>query len=245
MRREEKIFYYLGTVFFILVVLFVQATSIKAEPYGANNVTPINSTRYISTTTPKIAYAEAGNVTQLEINATSITRSWQGFYGNISGELTLADTQGNVFYNWNLTGASGEVYASRTNTVSWSTINCSNDTHIDLEQAYLGQSIVDPDSVNNTYYSTAHPTFLVGTRNMSLCRSTQAFDSTGGAGTGFWQVLLSDTNNQTVYTTMIDAVTQLGFDTRPWDFQLLVGENGQPGPNATAVTPYYIYVELA
>jgi hypothetical protein len=96
--------------------------------------------------------------------------------------------------------------------------------------------------VSNTYTLTSHPDFLVGSRNMTSCASTHAYDSTGDQGTGFWQVLLKDSSDYIVYSTIIDDSVQSGFNNRPWHFELLVGENGKAGNEAT--TPYYFYVEL-
>jgi hypothetical protein len=140
-----------------------------------------------------------------------------------------------------MSSPSGEVYASRSNAVTWANINCSNATTIATETSALGQSGADPDSVANTFTDTLHPWFLVGSRNMTGCYSTQAYNNVSAKGTGFWQVLLND-NTNTVYTTVLDAAPETGFNNQPWDFQLLVGENGKPGQEA--VTPYYFYVEL-
>jgi hypothetical protein len=186
--------------------------------------------------------AEAGNVTELMINGTAVTTSWQGFYGNVSGTLILGDADGNKFYEWgNMTSPSGEVYASRSNSVTWASVNCSDAAAVSTEETALGQAASDPDSVTNTFTVTNHPSFFVGSTNVSGCYSTQAYNSSGEKGTGFWQVLLGD-GVDTVYTTILDESPQTGFNGNPWDFQLLVGENGKPGNETT--TPYYFYVEL-
>ena len=45
-------------------------------------------------------FAQAGNVTQLDLSGKQVTSHWAGFYGNVSGSMTLEDSTGNVFYNW-------------------------------------------------------------------------------------------------------------------------------------------------
>jgi len=213
----------------------------SAQPFGADGVTWVNSSRYNTSGTPQQLGAQAGNVTQVTINGTAVTTSWQGFYGNITGNIILADAQGNNFYDWNISSPSGEVYASRSSTVTWATINCSTTANITTEEAALGQAATDPDSVTNTFAATNHPSFLVGSRNMTGCKTTKAYATGGVQGTGYWQILLND-NANTVYTTVLDETPESGFNDLVWDFQLLVGENGKPGNEAA--TQYYFYVEL-
>lgn len=226
----------------LIIVSVLSAYFVSAQPMGVEEISVGASQRYNDTTTPTAVFAQAGNVTELSINATAVTKSWQGYYGNVTGTIILADSSGNNFYNWNVSTPSGEVYASRVNNVQWTGISCANAGNVSAEETYLGQSATDPDSVSNTFAVTTHPAFNVGTTSISSCPSTQAFDSTGGPGTGFWQVLLADTSNNIVYTTIIDNVIANGFNNLPWHFQLLVGENGKVGNEAP--TPYYFYVEL-
>jgi hypothetical protein len=230
-------------VFLFLLIGLMSLYAAEGVPYGAVNVTQQNSSRFVvNQSSSAVLYAQAGNVTQIRINGTSITTSWQGFYGNITGKIMLADAQGSNFYDWNLSNPSGEVYASRSNAVTWTSINCSNATALAAEETALGQNATDPDSVSRTFTSVLHPAFDVGAINVHNCSSTQAYNATAGKGSGFWQVLLSD-NTNTVYTTVLDKTPQKGFNNLSWDFQLLVGENGKPGNESTA-TPYYFYVEL-
>ncbi len=75
-----------------------------------------------------IAYA--GNLTELTINTQQVTKNWQGFYGNITGEIVLDDTLNMSMYVWDLVDPVGEVYASRNNSLNWTggNIICVNDT---------------------------------------------------------------------------------------------------------------------
>jgi hypothetical protein len=229
------------SVFLLLLVGLFSLYAVSAQPYGGNVTAGASSRFNESGFAPTIAYAQAGNVTQLSINGTAITTSWQGFYGNVTGTLILGDANGDQFYTWgNMSSPSGEVYASRSNSVTWATINCSTAANITVEETYLGQAAADPDSVTNTYTLTTHPDFFVGSANVSGCYSTKANNATGEQGTGFWQVLLND-ETSTVYTTILDNTPETGFNNLPWDFQLLVGENGK---NNEVATPYYFYVEL-
>lgn len=233
----------LDRIFLVLAIVTVLSSFYaSAQPFGVTDISEGASSRYSSSATPTQVNAQAGNVTELSINATAVTTSWQGYYGNITGNIILADASGNNFYNWSITQPSGEVYASRNDSITWTGINCSQAADVATEEAYLGQQATDPDSVSNTFVLTTHPAFFVGAKNMTGCYSTHAYDSTGGQGTGFWQVLLTDTQGYTVYTSVIDSSVQTGFNNRPWQFELLVGENGKVGNEG--ITPYYFYVEL-
>jgi len=70
--------------------------------------------------------ALAGNITELTIFAYSTTQSWQGYMGNISGVVQLADASDNVLYNWSLASPEGEIYASVNGSITWANIQCFN-----------------------------------------------------------------------------------------------------------------------
>ncbi|MBN1503292.1 hypothetical protein JW930_07170 [Candidatus Woesearchaeota archaeon] len=218
------------------VVLLLSVLAVIADPLGTD-LTYVNSSRRTAQS-PQTQDAQAGNVTRLDINQTKITDVWQGFYGNISGSITLDDAGNHTFYDWSMTAITGEVYATRETVADWATINCSNSTYMDNEHSGLGITGTWADSINNTYTSTSHDAFSVGNRPMASCPSTQAYDSTGAGA--FWNVMLAvyATGNP-VYTTIINEDND-GFDGYNWDFELLVPTNYTNGGTAT----YYFYVEL-
>ena len=186
--------------------------------------------------------AQGGNVTALNIDALTITTSWQGYYGNISGEITLDDGSNNTFYNWTTTSVQGEVYGVRNAAVDFASTACASGAERTTEETYLGQSATDGDSVTNTFNTTDHPQFNVSTTAIAVdtCFSTNAF-SGGSLDTGrFHQVLLAS-GGDIIYTTIIDE-NQAGFNSATADFQLLVGENEKSGNEGS--TTYYFFVEL-
>ncbi|MBR9700826.1 hypothetical protein GOV11_03095 [Candidatus Woesearchaeota archaeon] len=183
-------------------------------------------------------------MTAVNINALTITTSWQGFYGNVSGEITLDDSAGNTFYNWSLTDVDGEVYATRTNSADWAAIACATSGQRVTEETYLGQVAADGDSVTNTFNFTTHPAFNASTSVMGVdsCYSTRGYVNSAQSSTDWYQILLYDgTNTQIVYSTLMNA-SATGFDGTPYDFQLLVGENEKAG--SIGSTDYYFWVEL-
>lgn len=214
-----------------------------ADPSAPTNIDiGSSSSRDLSGLADQSVSAQAGNVTQINITALAITQSWQGYYGNVSGTMTLDDGDNNTFYNWTIASAAGEVYATRTSAVDFSTINCSNSTHIAAEETSLGQSATDTDAVSNTFDATLHPSFDVGSVafTANACPSTNAFGPSGAQTNDYFQVLMQDGSANTVYSTLLNG-TQSGFNGQSWDFQLLVGEDGHGN---TATTTYFFFVEL-
>lgn len=172
--------------------------------------------------------AQAGNVTELNIQGTQVTTHWAGFYGNITGNITLEDATGNVFYDWAGLGvASGEVYASNTSTVQWTTIACANAANMSAANTFLGMTGSNSDSVFNTYDTQSHQSFTVAgtTITANTCNSTNAYTNTGLDAGLFKQIILSDINAVPVFTTLINA-SATSFRNTPVDFQLLAGVPG-------------------
>lgn len=216
-----------------------------ALPAPPTNITIGTSSSENLSSLPTVSVnAQAGNVTAINITALTITKSWQGYYGNISGSIVLADANNKTFYNWSMASiTNGRIYATRNSSVIFTSVNCTNATQITNEIAALGQSASDADSVSNTFTATANPQFYVGSTNISAntCKTTNAFNSTGAQATQFFQVLLSDNASNIIYTTLVNG-SQNGYNNQNWNFELLVGQNGHTG--GPTVTPYYFYVEL-
>lgn len=228
---------------FVGVLLLAPALA-AAEPSPATGlIQGASSRRDLSGLNVTSIDAQAGNVTQLDINALSITKSWQGYYGNISGNIILADANNRSLYEWgNGTSLKGEVFASRNGTVDWPTINCGDAGVISTEETFLGQAPSDADSVAKTFSQTTHPSFLVGTTNITGCPSTYTYVNGSAQSSDYAQILLADDVNNTVYTTLIDHGAT-GYDGKQHDFELLVGQNGHQGGPAT--TTYYFFTELS
>lgn len=115
---------------FLLLVtsVFLTAGVLAVQPFGADSVTEENSTR--APMDPADSHdAIAGNVTEITVTAYSITQSWQGYFGNVSGTIMLADSSDNVMYNWSLAEPEGEIYATNASaTLDWTNIQCFNFT---------------------------------------------------------------------------------------------------------------------
>jgi len=195
-------------------------------------------------TTPENHSAIAGNVTEITIDGSSVTQTWQGYYGNVSGAITLENSAGNVMYNWSLASPEGEIYASTNNAVTWAGISCFNFTaEGTAQETAFGIGSNDADGIDETFSNTVHQAFATGSEAFVSgdCMSTEVFAGGSGAESTFDEVLLWD-GSAIVFTALLEEDVN-GFDNNPHDFQMLVAENGHSGDTDT--TPYFFYVELA
>ncbi|MGV8152546.1 MAG: hypothetical protein ACP5OG_05685 [Candidatus Nanoarchaeia archaeon] len=187
--------------------------------------------------------AFAGNTSEIAIFGYSTTQSWQGFYGNISGVIKLADSNNNVFYNWSAIDPKGQIYATRTNSVDFSSIKCANSSEMLSEDYFIGAANMS-DSVNNTFNKNNHPRVYIASKliESNSCNSTNIYDEGGVQDINFYEILLSDDFSNIVYTSIIEQDV-LGFDARHHDFEMIVGENGRG--TDTSTTLYYFYAEIS
>jgi len=216
---------------------------IDAQPSGVDityNVTETKSPApadYINTS--------GGTFTTLILSAETQNLRWKAYAGNVTGVLTLDDSGNYSIFQWTLTTITGEVYATRNNSVTWSGIRCANESDIIAEEIALNHTTSHSDSINSTFSYKIHRSFYVGNVqiNQSSCRSTFTWANdtaqTPSVDAPFQEVLLEDGTNF-IYSTFIDDNTQ-GFNFNKYDFQMIVAEKGVGNYPAT---PYYFYMEL-
>ena len=241
-------------IIIVLLSLLVFALMVKvvvAVPGGPNSITVEKSEAgNLSNVAAKQVNAEAGNVTQLTINASTLTTSWQGYYGNITGVITLIDGSGHTMYDWS--GGTdfspvGEIYAGNSSVTSWSDVVCVNlngngiagqdGVNATVLEDYYGMSSTDTDGISETFQGTNDIT--IGTTTLSSCPATNTYVSDAAQNTKFNETLLTENSTGVViFATQVES-DETGYDGSPWDFQMIVGENGAAG-----TTPYYFYVEL-
>ena len=247
----------------VLIALLTLSYEVFAAPQGAGQVIKGTPDRRSgagldNATGGTIIQAQAGNVTSLIINSTRLTSRWQGYYGNITGTITLDDAFNNTLYNWQLASPQGEIYASNgsaTGAVTWGNIFCFNYTN-NLSngngmiqrfngtalESMIGSTTGDRDNVNGTFNASFTGSFAVGATSISStsgCKQTTLFVSDLYQTTKFVEVLLSD-NDSIVFTSLLEQ-DQTGFSGSTLDFEMIVGENG----DVTAATNYYFFVELS
>lgn len=252
---------YLGTILVLSLLLSLSAgfAFAASTPEGPTTLDIESTSRRTAVASPTLD-ALAGNVTQLTIEGLTVTQSWQGYYGNVTGTITLDDASNNTMYDWTLASPEGEVYAA-TSTIDWSSENVkcydynysqvgdsSYVTLTELESS-LNLNTDDIDGIDETFLEAqTYESFYVGEyqiNNASMaCPTTQTYNgSETKDGSDFQEVILYDNSTDVqVYTAILEETEPTGFNDLPWDFQMLVAEDGHNGDTGT--TTYYFYVEL-
>ena len=187
--------------------------------------------------------AIAGNVTRLDINGTTITEGWQGYFGNILGTIVLGDSSNNTIYDWSLTSPGGEVFASTQSSITWSGVNCSNLTEMNNTETTLNFGEYATDGINETFSTQSNSEFFIGTGRIVAndCYTTTLHNSTGDNSPDWEEVLLADGSGNLVYASIVNDNAN-GFDGTSYDFQMIVAEDGHSGDSSA--TNYYFWVEL-
>ena len=232
------------------LVLVLALFNVRAEPQAPTDLSVVTSSRRQASGVATVP-AYAGNVTELDIDASIVTQGWQAYYGQVSGTIVLDDANNNSVYTWSLTSPEGEIYATRNDTViNWTASNivCANLTHIEAEESALNFNFdgnQDADGINETFTYTTHPGFNVSAEGFEPdeCPFTVSTYVNDSAGTrSFNETLLYSSSEDTlVYMSLLND-DAYGFNYTQWDFQMLVAEDGHSGDTAT--TTYYFYVEL-
>lgn len=185
-----------------------------------------------------------GSFTTLLLNATSQTMKWKAYVGNVTGQLQLQDASDFTIYDWALTSIPGEVYASRNNSISWSQIQCAQNSTIGSEEVQLNINTLDVDSINRTFSNTTHQAFYVETTliSASSCRAIATYKNNArqspSATADFQEILLDDTSHL-VYATILENDV-IGYNNGRFDFQMIVPED----PTSTTPHTYYFWAEL-
>lgn len=224
------------SVFIALIIFSAAAFALPTGPVIMSNSTdtgPINSAPFLNDS--------GGTITTMLLNTTQQNLRWKAYVGNVSGRYVLQDSANYSIYDWTFSSSSGEVYATRASSLTWSTIACANYTDITDEQTALNQNSGNSDTIAVTFASNLHDAFAVGTVNINAdsCNST-ATNVNGVSQTAvFQEVLLHDEASAFVYTTILDYNTT-GYNTQKYDFQMIVPEDDITAGN----TAYYFYVEL-
>ncbi len=190
-----------------------------------------------------------GDIITLNLNAIQTNENWKGFAGNITGGLALADTQGNQLYNWSAT-IRGQVYVSRSQTITWSGLVCANDTTHNMSADEDDLSHTGPNTDNTNITDTfgggpgSHPAFTAADISFTanLCNYTIYTNINSNPETANWSEIILASGTDRIYTTLIND-SQIGFDGSPYDYQIIVPENGTIAGKPHETT-YYLFVEL-
>ena len=238
-----------------LLFLLAAIEAANALPINASVVNRGLSERSTGPGAPTTEPSEGGNTTSLSITANTVSARWQGYYGNVTGNVTLGDAQNNVLYSWIDLSPAGEVYAANKTSVNWPNIFCVNMTdapsteniHRDQMNTFIGYTSdndrANDDTVNKTFNQTFGDdgsTLAVGARtivNADNCSMVTLNTGTGYQTASFKEVILTD--NETVVFASILENNANGFKNHATDFEMIVGVN------QTNLRNYFFFVELS
>ena len=247
-------------IFLILQIVFAQSA-----PTGPNTLTIQSNGRYSQNNQSGQAIsAQAGNVTEFLVSQRRATEAWQGYYGNITGTITLDDANNQTLYDWSLPNPTGEVFASTVSAVDWTNVTCLNVSHLNngcnpsgcsqtnnsvIEAAY-GINITDHDGLNETFngFYTDATGFYVGAINFNIadaCSMANPYTDEGASAA--WQevLLIAAQSSSLIFTSIVrENANDFKATSTTADFQMLVLENGHVGSEITS-TPYWFFVELS
>lgn len=199
----------------------------------------------------------AGNITRLYIDTISQTRAWAGFYGNITGTITLDDANNYTFYNWSAAEPQGQIYATLSNNPSWTNVDCmdfsatNGDVNESIFEAYYGIETEDVDGLPETFNRTDHDAFTIAATEFTNCPTTYIWQNDQYQQDKFQNIMMADKSDDTsgwIFTTLIEnndannATDVQCYNGEYCDFQILVADDGHD--TNVAVTTYFIWVEL-
>ncbi|MCX6711162.1 MAG: hypothetical protein NTZ02_03685 [Candidatus Woesearchaeota archaeon] len=227
----------------VIIAMALLPAAALAAPSGPQII--FNSTDYGPSGSNTLINTSGGTISTINLYGLTQNPHWKAYVGNVSGKLALQDSSNYSIYDWTVTTVSGEAYASRFNTISWTKIACANATNISLEETALNITASSDDSISKTFSSKTHRSFYVGNVLIanSTCFSTATFVNNASQAMNesmkFQEVLLTDTSSL-VYVSLLENKSS-GYNTQKFDFQMIVPDYGiQQGSNV----PYYLYLEL-
>lgn len=227
----------------LLAMMLILSNLVYSQPAGADIT--YNTTETKTPAAAEYINTSGGTFTTLILSAETQNLRWKAYAGNVTGVLTLDDSGNYSIFKWQLTSITGEVYATRNNSISWDGIKCANSTHISTEETAMNHTTSNADSINSTFSLKIHKSFFVGNTQIAQSTCQSAFTwvndtaQTPSVNSPYQEMLLSD-GTSLIYSTFIDDNTQ-GFNFNRYDFQMIVAERGVGG---YANTRYYFYMEL-
>lgn len=232
------------TAMLLLVALSFFAVQVFGDPSGTT--ISGNTTETGPTSAPDSHTADRSTITTMVLTSVQQNQQWKAYVGNVTGSLTLDDADSFTIYDWSLgTSIDGEVYASTSNTLDFSSIACADTATIGSENTFHNMTAGQVDNINGTFNSTLHSSFVVAGNTIAAdtCSAQALFVNDArqapGSGADFQQILLEENTNELVFVSLLNDNT-VGFDGDIYDFQMIVAESSVK----SSATPYYFYVEL-
>ena len=227
----------LSTAVLVLAVLFISETASAAiGDSDLDQALIINGTNETQPLREGELYNQSagGYITQIDLyESQNQTQNWQGYFGNVSGIITLSGSNGTEMYNWTVNVTNRSIYAIDNDTfTAWDTLYEANITNLD--EIWFGSEVM-PDTIKNTYKAgDGNRTFVDTSINASHVHTTNGFLD---------HVIQSVDTNATVTKgevlwAAVVVEPQENYKGEYSNYELLVPVNG------TSPNVYYFYMEL-
>lgn len=199
--------------------------------------------------------AEGGNITNLDFyqEGTS-TLKWQGYYGNLTGSITLNNSTGTgVMYTWGAWDNSSHVgyvlATTNATTPDWADLVGSNGSEVDTAWDFVTD---DGDCANNTFNESWSSEITIAFNTIAVNTASNVTTNNNTTNYGYWETIVVK-QNATIQTDDFDEFVFVGvndaadeeysFDDKPVDYQMMVPVNLTAG-GAAGTQTYYFYTEL-
>lgn len=248
-KLNRKIGALIATIMVVSLIAAI-APTVSAGPQGAT-YTEGDTGTYSADTSGNDA-ATGGCISEANLSASSSTTKWQGYYGNLSGYIVLADSTGNEMFNWSaVISNGGEVFAvARATVPTFTDVDTKDITAAQADTALTTDpntwSATGSDSValtfsddnDNSVFYVAGQTVPASNRNMMY-----TLDSDGNSA--FKEVILTDQDafndvGDMIWTCLIVDNSE-NYKGGTSDFQMIVPTTDM----AAGTTTYYFYIELS
>ncbi|HEY9204395.1 MAG TPA: hypothetical protein VIO58_00610 [Candidatus Methanoperedens sp.] len=203
--------------------------------------TPTNVTNATFSNTSGSMEARGGNITNVDFtNVLSQTSKWQGYYGNVTGEIMLGTTSTAKMYNWTVSTIAGEVFATQASTMNytaWEDLGPRTGAQIDTDFNFLA---ADSDSGTNTF-TRASPVINASGNMIPATANSAARTYNATGNITWWTIAMARSSAAESNYVFAGVISNDGeaYDGTTKDFQMIVPENQETG-----VDTYYFYVEL-
>jgi hypothetical protein len=218
------------SVLIALSILAIVVAPVSAIP-GSTSVSLGTATNPAPAASGEVV-TEGNEITEVNLTVDSYTERWAGFYGNVSGSISLSDGSHDL-YQWTWTATNeGKVIASTAGSgIDWA--NLANDDATTADTAWGFGSV--SDQVEDTFTENAAE-FTIGGQTITGAKAV-----TTGGSSGYKTAITNDGATlakgdfQFVVSIINDGTT---FNTETHDFEMMVPTD------ETAGETYFFYVEL-
>jgi len=234
----------------LVSLLALAVPMVSAEANGTTMANYSNSTIYSQAVDSDEAVG--GDISNIDLSTNSQTFKWQGYYGNVSGNIHLENAAGQNLYTWayqdNDTTQSLVIAVASNSVPSWNSIN---DTTFDnlttmnqLWNLSNDTGTNTSDSAQNTFAadSVTMPEFN-GNMSGNLVMGTGS-RLQGGGEEAFKEAVLTDKivvdSKDDFLFVGIGNANAISFTGAPADFELIV----PVGVTNNRTETYYFYLEL-